>query len=232
MLLDDELPSLTYLKMLCEQIPELEVVRTFDNPTNLLKEIEGLVFDLCILDIEMPHINGLQIVSLLKGKPVIFTTAYSEYAAEAFDLDAIDFVRKPIKKERLHQAVLKTIRRIENGYTPKTYIQLNTDKGKTLIFFDQLNYITTSEMDSRDKLARMENNTTLTLKNISFEKLLEILPPPQFCQINRNEIVALRCVKYFSHNEITTNIILANGNPLELILSEIYRNNFIQVVNL
>ena len=117
MLLEDELPGLTYLKMLCEQIPELEVVRSFNNSTTFLKEIAVLEFDLCILDIEMPGINGLQIASLLKGKPVIFTTAYSEYAAEAFDLDAIDFVRKPIKKERLHQAVLKTIRRIENGNT-------------------------------------------------------------------------------------------------------------------
>ena len=232
MLLDDEMPSLTYLKMLCEQIPELEVVRAFNNPVIFLKNVDGLDFDLCILDIEMPGINGLQVVSLLKGKPVIFTTAYSEYAADAFDLDAIDFVRKPIKKERLQQAVLKTIRRIENGNVHKTFVQINTDKGKTLVFFDQLNLIRTSDIDSRDKIASMENNTTLIFKNLSFEKLLEILPSHEFCQINRNEILSLRCVKFFSHNKITTNIIQPGGNPLELILSEIYRNNFIQVVNL
>jgi len=232
LLLEDELPGLTYLKMLCEQIPELEVVRSFNNSTTFLKEIAVLEFDLCILDIEMPGINGLQIASLLKGKPVIFTTAYSEYAAEAFDLDAIDFVRKPIKKERLHQAVLKTIRRIENGNTQKYFVQLNTDKGKTLVFFDQLNYIRTSEIDSRDKVARMENNATLIFKNLSFEKLLEALPSHQFCQINRSEILALRCVQFFSHDEITTNIIQPNGKHLVLFLSEIYRNNFIQTVNL
>ena len=232
MLLDDELPSLTYLKMLCEQIPELEVVRTFNNPSNVLKEIDELDFDLCILDIEMPGINGLQLAEMLKGKPVIFTTAYSEYAAAAFDLDAIDFVRKPIKIERLHQAIKKTIRRIESGYAKKTFVQLNTDKGKTIIFFDQLNYIRTSELDSRDKFARMEDNTTLTFKNLSFEKLLELLPSHQFCQVNRNEVLALKCVRFFSHNEITTNIISPNGNAMVLILSEIYRNNFIQIISL
>ncbi len=172
MLLEDEMPSLAYLKMLCEQIPELEVVRAFNNPVNFLKDVAGLDFDLCILDIEMPGINGLEVVSQLNGKPVIFTTAYSEYAAEAFDLDAIDFVRKPIKKERLQQAVLKTIRIIENGNVHKTFVQINTDKGKTLVFFDQLNLIRTSDIDSRDKIARMENNSTLIFKNLSFEKLL------------------------------------------------------------
>ena len=232
MLLEDEMPSLAYLKMLCEQIPELEVVRAFNNPVNFLKDVAGLDFDLCILDIEMPGINGLEVVSQLNGKPVIFTTAYSEYAAEAFDLDAIDFVRKPIKKERLQQAVLKTIRRIENGNVHKTFVQINTDKGKTLVFFDQLNLIRTSDIDSRDKIARMENNSTLIFKNLSFEKLLEMLPSHQFCHINRNEVLAIRCVKFFSYNEITTNIILPNENPMVLILSEIYRNNFIQLVNL
>ena len=116
--------------------------------------------------------------------------------------------------------------------TQKYFVQLNTDKGKTLVFFDQLNYIRTSEIDSRDKVARMENNATLIFKNLSFEKLLEALPSHQFCQINRSEILALRCVQFFSHDEITTNIIQPNGKHLVLFLSEIYRNNFIQTVNL
>ncbi|HEY3388914.1 MAG TPA: response regulator, partial [Prolixibacteraceae bacterium] len=150
LLLDDELPSLTYLKMLCEQIPELEVIRAFNNASLFLKEIPGLEFDLCILDIEMPDVNGLQVANLLKGKPVIFTTGYKEYAAEAFDLDAIDYVRKPIKLERLQLAVRKAVLRTDKGSTPKNYIKLNTDKGKTLIVPEQIGFINTSETDSRD----------------------------------------------------------------------------------
>ena len=98
LLLDDELPGLTYLKMLCEQLPELEVVKAFNSPDIFLKEVPNLDFDLCILDIEMPAMNGLHVANLLQGKPVIFVTAYKEFAAEAFDLDAIDYVRKPVKK--------------------------------------------------------------------------------------------------------------------------------------
>ena len=232
MLLDDELPSLTYLKMLCEQIPELEVIRVFNNATLFLKEIPGLEFDLCILDIEMPDIDGLQIAKLLKEKAVIFTTGYNEYAAEAFDLDAIDYVRKPIKLERLQLAVQKVVKRIDKGSATKNHIQLNTDKGKALLIPDQIGYISTSETDSRDKVVQMQNFTTILLKNISFARLLEILPLGQFCQINKKELIAISAVHFFSHDTITTNIVESDGKPMVFLLSETYRMNFIQLVRL
>ncbi|HEU4496041.1 MAG TPA: response regulator, partial [Flavobacterium sp.] len=97
LLLDDELPGLAYLKMLCEQIPELEVVKAFDSPEKLLAEIKAIDFDLLITDIEMPAIDGLSLAGLLKHKMVIFTTAYKEYAADAFDIEAVDYITKPVK---------------------------------------------------------------------------------------------------------------------------------------
>ena len=232
MLLDDELPSLTYLKMLCEQIPELEVIRAFNNAVLFLKEITELEFDLCILDIEMPDINGLHVAKLLKGKPVIFTTGYKEYAAEAFDLDAIDYVRKPVTKERLQLAIKKAMNRTGKSLAQKAFIQLNTDKGKAIIFDDQFCFIRTSETDSRDKVAQLQNNSTILLKNISFARLLEILPPAKFCQINKKELIALSSVHFFSHDVITTNIVQPDGKPLVLFLSDTYRRGFIQHVRL
>lgn len=141
LLLDDELPGLTYLKMLCEQIPELEVVKAFDRPDVFLAESSGLEFDLCLLDIEMPQMNGIELAHLLQGKPVIFITAHKEYAAEAFDLDAVDFVRKPIQLERLQKAVQKAIKQIGDSRHSKNFVQLNTDKGKFLLHFDRLCYL-------------------------------------------------------------------------------------------
>lgn len=227
MLLDDELPGLTYLKMLCEQIPELEVVKAFNNPQTFVAEFQHLDFDLCILDIEMPGLNGLQVANLLNGKSVIFTTAYKEYAAEAFDLDAIDYVRKPVKKERLQEAVQKAIRRTEKTATPKRFMQLNTEKGKALIFFDEIAIIRNSEIDSRDKTATMNDGSALLLKNISFEKLEELLPADEFCRINKKEILALNKVRFFSFDEITTTISTRPGETLKVNLSEVYRSDFI-----
>jgi len=232
LLLDDELLGLTYLKMLCEQIPELEVVKAFDSPLALLKETANLDFDLCILDVEMPEMNGLQIANLLKGKPVIFATAYKDYAAEAFDLNAIDYIRKPIKLERLQQAVQKAIQQIGNreSVKGKPYLQLNTDKGKAILFFDKIAYIKTSETDSRDKVAQLFNGEEFVLKNISFDKLLEVLPPSDFCRINKKELISLKTVKVFSYDEITTNLLLPSGKNLKLLLGDNYRNDFLRKV--
>ena len=230
LLLDDELPGLMYLKMLCEQIPGLEVVKAFNNPTVFLSELPNLDFDFCILDIEMPDIDGLQVANLLNGKPVIFTTAYKEYAAEAFDLDAIDYVRKPITKERLQQAIQKAIKRLGSTSATSPFMQLNTDKGKAIIFFDQLLYIKSGDSDSRDKMAYLADGRTLTLKNIAFEKLQELLPPREFCRINKKEIIAIKAVQVFSFDEIIISNFDKTDKPLSLSLSEVYRNDFIKMV--
>lgn len=218
--------------MLCEQIPELEVVKAFDNPETFLNEIPALEFDFCILDIEMPGINGLEVAKRLKGKPVIFTTAYKDYAAEAFDIDAVDYLRKPVTKERLKQAVLKITNFLNTDRLKRKFFQINTDKGKTRIFFDQLRYLKTSEIDARDKIAYLLDGSTLTLKNISFSALFELLPKNDFIRINKQEVVSINIIQSFTANEITTNIINGVGHNLKLSLSDIYRSDFLEKISL
>jgi DNA-binding LytR/AlgR family response regulator len=234
LLLDDELPGLAYLKMLCEQLPDLEVVKAFDNPNAFLKEVHNLDFDFCILDIEMPEMNGLQIVNLLNGKPVIFATAYKEYAAEAFDLNALDYIRKPIKIDRLKQAVDKAKNHIGRSteLNHKPYIQLNTNKGKAILFFDKIAYIKTSENDSRDKVAQLFDGEEIVLKNITFDKLTELLPSIDFCRVNKKEILSIKAVQVFSFDEITTNLISEQGKNRKLSLNENYRYEFLQKVKI
>jgi len=231
LLLDDELPGLSYLKLLCEQIPQLEVVRAFNDPEIFLKEFHGLDFDLCILDIEMPGTNGIQVAALLKGKPVIFTTAYKDYATNAFDLDAIDYVIKPVKFERLQQAVNKAIQRIKPENKTTRHLRFNTDKGIALLDVNQLVYVRTSEIDSRDKTAHLSNGTSLHLKNISFEKLISLLPSAEFCRVNKKELIAITTVQYFSSDQITTNIYYQSEKPLIISLGETYRTGFISKTN-
>jgi DNA-binding LytR/AlgR family response regulator len=232
LLLDDELPGLTYLKMLCEQIPQLEVVKAFNRPDLFIEESSKLDFDLCILDIEMPQTNGIQIAELLKHKLIIFTTAHKEYAAEAFDLDAVDFVRKPIQLERLQNAVNKAFKRIPYTKYGEKFINLNTDKGKSLIFFDQLCYIKASVIDSRDKNVLLKDGSKICLKNISFEKLQTILPPNKFCRINKQEIIALDIVQHFSVDQITSALTCEQNKPQIFYLSEVYRKNFLEKVKI
>ncbi|PWB25886.1 LytR/AlgR family response regulator transcription factor [Flavobacterium sp. HTF] len=232
LLLDDELPGLTYLKMLCEQIPDLEIVKTFNNPEKLLAEIPDLDFDLLISDIEMPGTNGLHLAGMLEDKLVIFCTAYKEYAADAFNIDAVDYITKPVKLERLQKAVSKAFERFHKPDTSKKFIQLNTDKGKTLLYFNQIQYIKTALSDSRDKTVLLTDGSFLNLKNVKFDTLLSELPEADFCRVNKKEIVAVKAIKFFNHNEIVLHHIEESNKNATMILSETYRSDFVKKVKI
>jgi len=228
-ILDDELLAISYLKLLCEQIENVEVVKAFNDPKIFLNEIDNLDCNLCILDIEMPGMTGLQVAEIISGsKKIIFTTAYKEYAAEAFDLNVVDYVRKPIKKERLIQAFEKAKELVEN--TPKkTFIEWNTNIGKTVIFTEQISYIKTSEIDSRDKDIILSDGTTIVLKNLNFKNLLEMLPAKDFAQVNKKEIIALSSIKVFSTNEIITTIPTEDHTFLKLQIGDTYKNSLMEL---
>lgn len=226
-LIDDELPGLKYLKLMCEQIQGLEIVKSFDNPAKFIHEHKRLEFDFCIMDIEMPELDGLQVAALIKDKPVIFVTAYKQYAAEAFDLDAVDYVRKPIQKERLEKAIEKVRNRIQKAET-QDFIQLNTHKGKTLISIGQLLMVKVAPNDPRDKAALLETGEEIILKNISFESLAGLLPENQFCRVNKQTLIALKMVSYYSQEEITTQSLPPAGVPVSLSLSEVYKKEFLR----
>jgi DNA-binding LytR/AlgR family response regulator len=232
LLLDDELPGLTYLKMLCEQIPELEIVKACNDPEKLLSDFSNLDFDLLISDIEMPGIDGLHLAEKLQDKLVIFCTAYKEYAAEAFNIDAVDYITKPVKLERLQKAVTKALERFEKSNSDKKFIQLNTDKGKTLLYFNKIQYIKTAASDSRDKTVLLTDGSFLNLKNVKFDTLLNELPDADFCRVNKKEIVAVKAIKFFNHNEIVLHHVEENGKNTTLILSETYRADFLKKVKL
>lgn len=221
-----------YLKMLCEQIPEVEIVKTYNNPEKLLAEIPNLDFDLLISDIEMPGIDGLHLAEMLQNKLVIFCTAYKEYAADAFNIDAVDYITKPVKLERLQKAISKAYERFNKPETAKKFIQLNTDKGKTLLYFDQIQLIKTAISDSRDKTVLLSDGSFLNLKNVKFDTLLKELPEADFCRINKKEILAVKAIKFFNHNEIVLHHLEENNKNTTLILSETYRSDFLKKVKI
>lgn len=211
--------------MLCEQIPDVEVVKAFNDSEKFVAALTTLDYNLCILDIEMPKLNGIEVAKLIKDTPVIFTTAYKEYAAEAFDLNAIDYIQKPIQKDRFEKAISKAIRAISSS-EKKQYAQFNTDKGKAVLLFDEIMYITSSDTDKRDKVVYLEDEQRLTLKNISFEQLLSLLPASKFCRINKKDVIALKAVQFYSHEEISTKLVTKNKEVIKLPLNDTYRAEF------
>lgn len=228
-ILDDELPGLSYLKLLCEKIPSIEVVKAFADPRQFMDQIQTLEVDFCILDIEMPYFNGLQVAELIKEIPVIFSTAYRDYAPEAFDLNAVDYLRKPISQDRLQQAIEKVREKIKPS-EPKI-ITFNTPRGKTLIAITQIGMVLTSGIDSRDKVIYLIDGTRLLIKNTTLVKLLSWLPGQEVVQVNKGELIRTDQIKFFTHDEITTRFTDEHGKTITLQLSEKYRPHFLESIN-
>lgn len=230
-LLDDELPGLTYLKMLCGQIPEIEIVKAFNDSAKFLEEKDSIDFDLCITDIEMPNVTGMELAASLNGKLIIFVTAYKDYAAKAFDIDAVDYLVKPVRMERLQKAVHKAVQLFAAKVEKPSFIQVATDKGKTLLYFHRIALVETAKNDSRDKIVTLDDGSTLRLKNVNFQTLLAALPNPDFCRVNKAEVVAMKVVKVFSNANVTLEILDKGEKPRTVLLSDRYRAEFLSKVN-
>jgi DNA-binding LytR/AlgR family response regulator len=216
--------------MLCEEMEALEIVKVFNNPEKLFEETTSIDFDLCITDIEMPGIDGLTLASRLQNKLVIFTTAYKDYASDAFDIDAVDYITKPVTKERLQKAVAKAIDKQKSNLQNNAFITLNTDKGKGIVYINQLAYIKSAEQDSRDKEAFLIDGSVVLLKNINFESLLQQLPKNLFCRVNKKEVIGIPKVKHYTHNEITLALQDKTSGFIKVALSETYRVGFLKLV--
>ena len=106
--LDDEPLALEIIDSFCEQSDKVQLVKTFLKPNDAVKYIENFPVDLLFLDIQMPSISGIDFFrNLNRDVMVIFTTAYTEYAIEGFNLNAIDYLLKPFTYERFQQATTK-----------------------------------------------------------------------------------------------------------------------------
>lgn len=114
-IVDDEYPAREELRYLLRSFPEIEVVGEAAETTEALELIRNIDYDLCFLDVKMPGASGIDLVRELSRVPhrpaVIFVTAYPDYAVEAFDLDAIDYLLKPFDEARLARALQRLVER-------------------------------------------------------------------------------------------------------------------------
>lgn len=225
-MLDDEILGLSYLKLIVEQIQDIEIVKAYNDPQIFLDESKKLDFDFCVFDIEMPKISGLEVAKLIQNKPIIFTTAYRDYALEAFEVNAVDYIQKPVQKNRLEQAIGKVkVALIGQQKKQQQKIQFNTSSGKSLVNIESIVYITISKIDSRDKEIYFDDNTKLILKNYSFEKLKSLLPLNYFCRINKKDLISIQFVESFTSEEVKL-----KNLPLKFPISDIFKMDFIRLI--
>jgi len=194
--IDDEPLALELIKGYALQFPEIEMVQMFDDAVSGVEFLRHNNIDLLFVDINMPDINGLDLVKSLGYKPiVIFTTAYKKFAFDGFELDALDYLLKPIDFKRFSKAVEKAIDyyhyKHSSGEEQNKSIFVYCEYRLIKISIDDIEYI--ESLDDYIKIhftAAKPLLTLMTLKNV-----LEKLPPEKFKRIHRSYIVSVSKIK-------------------------------------
>jgi len=199
LIIDDEPIAQDILEAYVTKVPELELIAKCDNAIQAYKFIQEDDIDLMFLDIQMPEINGVDFLKTLKDKPkVVFTTAYSEYAMEGYDLDVIDYLLKPISFERFLKSVHKVCELVsleeghdETYHLSKDYIFLKDGHEQIKVFLDDILYCEGLKDYVQVYLKDGKKIVTLcTMKSMEEE----ILAAKNFLRIHRSYIINLEKV--------------------------------------
>jgi two-component system LytT family response regulator len=224
-IIDDERLARTELKKLLQDYPEVEVIDEAANADEGISKIESLNPDLVFLDIQMPGKTGFDMLEQLEKAPqVIFTTAYDEFALKAFEVNALDYLVKPVEPKRLADAIhkLQAIEqketRAEGEYTNNSILSENDQvfvKDGERCWFVKLSEIRLFESVGNYAKVFFGTNKPLILKSLN--ALEERLDEKNFFRANRKHIVNLRMVEkiepYFNGGLLLD---LAGGEKIEV----------------
>jgi DNA-binding LytR/AlgR family response regulator len=205
LIVDDDPIILMIIKKWTGMVEQLEVVSVCTSALQAMEIMKTERIDLLFLDIQMPELSGISFLRSLQNPPkVIFITAYKEFAAEAFDLNAVDFLLKPVSLERFLKAVNKVI---EAGISPEEGLHMHVEREclylkanrKTVkIFLDEIVYIESAK--NYIKIYR-QLNTPLVVK-YSLTALEAKLPHNLFARVHRSFIVAVSRITAFTNYDV------------------------------
>ncbi|MEM9680972.1 MAG: response regulator transcription factor [Bacteroidota bacterium] len=199
-IIDDEPLAINLLESYVSKIEDLKLIDTFDNPLDALKLLRDTPVDVLFLDIQMPEITGVEFKKIISPDvKVIFTTAYSEYALESYDLNAVDYLLKPITFQRFLQAVEKVQEKTvtiqpDDGID---YIFVKTEYRHQKLFFNDISYL----KGLSDYVAiQTKEGKVLTLQNM--KEFEQILPKHKFIRVHKSYIVSLEHIEFIERNRI------------------------------
>jgi DNA-binding LytR/AlgR family response regulator len=224
MAVDDEPPALEVLKKFINSVHSLELAATCSDAIEAINFLQTKQVDLIFLDIKMPELLGTDFVRALKNPPkIIFTTAYRKYAIEGFELDAVDYLLKPISFDRFLKAVSKVMQTPLSETIPEEeiqnkkgdsngYISFRSDRKMVKVALGDILYI-----ESIKDYIKVVTTTSTVITKQSISSVEEMLPPEMFTRIHRSYIVALNKIESYN-NEL---VWIANQ---ELPISRMYRH--------
>ena len=221
---DDEPLALEKIVDYIGQVPFFELKGSFENGVEAMMFLQENEIDLIFLDVQMPQILGTQLVQVLKQKPqIIFTTAYSEYAVDGFELDVTDYLLKPISFRRFLQSAQKALSRMAPESHPispevdKEFIFVKTDTRLVKVNLAEIKYIE----GLKDYLSIYTTKERI-LTLLSFNELLSQLTP-DFFRIHKSYVISLRQVDQIEKNRVRI-------GEKEIPIGETFRKAFLNKV--
>jgi two-component system, LytTR family, response regulator len=229
--IDDEPLALEVIQRFSQKIPSLELLRVFEGPIQAVEYLREEEVDLIFLDIQMPDLTGLQFLQSLDERPmIVFTTAYSEYAVDSYELDAVDYLLKPILFDRFYKAVNRAITQqqaqaaldaqegdgAENS--GKDFLFIKSDTRFFRVNFSDILYIE----GMRDYIAvHTPKQRILTL--MSMTNMLKKLPSERFMRVHKSYIIGLDHISLIQHNRVFI-------DDKEVPISSSYKEEFLNFV--
>ncbi|WP_339847816.1 LytTR family DNA-binding domain-containing protein [uncultured Dokdonia sp.] len=222
-IIDDEPMAREILENHLTKITQVNVVAVCKNATEGFSALSKHDVDLVFLDINMPEVTGLMFAKAIQGTTkIIFTTAYREYAVEGFDLQAVDYLLKPISLERL----MKALRKFYKEASPKikstnqeTFTFFRSDRKMLKVNFDHILYI-----ESIGDYLKIHTTNDVIVTRETLLATLEKLPATLFLRTHRSFVVAISNIESFTNEHI-------NINNKAIPISRSYRDQVLSTLN-
>ena len=230
LLVDDEPPALKVLESHISQINGLEIVAQCKNALEALDVLDHKPVDLLFLDIKMPKILGTDFLKNLSHPPkVIFVTAYRDFAVDGYDLDAVDFLLKPVSFERFLKAITK-VKRILGQETinpvsdpksnPEGFIYLKVDKNMQKVFIDDILYIESW----KDYIKVFLTTGKCLLVKQSISSMENMLSDHRFLRVHRSYMVSVDKISGFNNLSVQL-------QSNEIPIGRLYKQAVMDVIN-
>ncbi|MBD0725854.1 DNA-binding response regulator [Flavobacterium sp. L1I52] len=229
-IVDDEPLAREAVQMLIEQTDTLKLLGAFNGPENAMQFISNNSVDLVFLDIQMPGINGIDFAKAIPASTfVIFTTAFSEFALESYEVDAIDYLIKPIKPERFQKAIDKVFiysklisADLENNQIEDftdDYFFVKADRRMFKVYFNDIQYI---EGLKDYVVIHKENQKIVTAMNI--KTIHENLPKSLFVRVSKSYIINVNSIESIDNNTV---YIGKNEIPIGTVYRDFFFNEYV-----
>ncbi|WP_165045425.1 MULTISPECIES: LytR/AlgR family response regulator transcription factor [unclassified Adlercreutzia] len=211
-IVDDEAPARSELRFLLDEVGQVEVVAEAANVRDAIEKLKEYPCDVMFLDVNMPEATGLQLADALmrlKFPPaVVFVTAYSEFALDAFKVNAIDYLVKPVETDRLAQAISRVREHVALHLKSQKSERIPVEKAgkKILISIDKIRFVM-----ARDDYAYLQTDTDRFFSTVSLAQLEKRLDGHGFFRVHRGYLVNLSMVEEVEPVSGGTLLLTLNG---------------------